>query len=111
MTNFDFVVTNYSVEVSDFSPNTLGLSKEWVEELELELGKRERKLRDAIKFLQDMGDIDVSYEGDLILIEIISENAEKVSLKVDNLIRNYNGSVEGLPNAYKALAELEAMLA
>ena len=41
MTNFDFGVTNYSVEVRDISTNALGLSKEWVEEIELELGKRE----------------------------------------------------------------------
>ena len=58
-----------------------------------------------------MGNIEISYEGDIILVKIISENAEKVSFKVDNLIRNYNGSVAGLPNAYKSLAELEAILA
>lgn len=107
----NYVLRKYQVEIINVDLAKLGLSEEWSDELVIELDKKELKLREALRFLQDMGDLDVSYENTKIYIEIISENAENVSLKVDNLITSYNNSVSSLPSAYQKLAELEAMLA
>lgn len=107
----DFVKTSYSVEVKDVNVSNLGLSKELAEELEMELGKKERLLREQIRFLEALGDVEVSYHRDEIFLEVIGEQAERISMKIDNVICSYNNAVANLPEAYKALSELELMLA
>lgn len=109
--NYDFVQTKYSVEIKDSDISNLKLTKQWQDELEMALGKKERLLREQIRFYESLGDIEVSYEGDLINIEVISENAAKIALKIDTLICQYNTALNDLPRAYQGLTELELMLA
>lgn len=106
----DYVKTNYSVEIKEVEVTNLGLTKELVSNLETDLFKKERLLREQLRFLEALGDIQVYEEKSNIFIDIISENAERVSIKVDNLISSYTNAMNKLPKAYKALAELEVML-
>lgn len=91
--------------------DTSDLSLDLAEELQEETDIKERLMREQLTFLEGMGDIILSYEKHAILVDFVSENADKISSKVHHVGNSYVNSVVRLIEAYKGLMELEEMLA
>jgi hypothetical protein len=109
MSELNFLKKEYLIEVIEV--DTSDLSLDLAEGLEEEAANKERLMREQLSFLESMGDIILSYERNAILVEIVSEYAEKISNKVHHVATSYANSVARLLNACKCLMELEEMLA
>lgn len=99
----------YPIEI--IKVDTSDLSLDLAEELQEETDTKERLMREQLTFLEGMGDIILSYEKNAILVEFVSENAEKITSKVHHVGNSYVSSVVRLLEAYNGLMELEEMLA